>query len=539
MPAPVAPTRALARRRRSARSEIARLAASVMTLKTTRRLAKLGNGVAAQEHILADLLPQLARTAFGRQAGLPVGAGYADFRRCLVARTYEGFASHIERMKTGEADVLWPGKCRHFAVSSGTTAGPSKFLPVNDAMLAHFRRAGLDSLFLYTARTGHTQVFGGRHLFLGGSTALLPLDHFPGAVSGDLSGITALNMPGWVERFLYEPGAGIAQMNHWPAKLEAIAARTLDRDITLLAGIPSWLLVLADTVRARARRAGRSHTATLREVWPNLECLIHGGVPVEPFEAELRRAIGPGVNFHEVYPASEGFIAAQDVERGAGLRLLADCGVFYEFIPLHEYEESRLAELGEKIVPLAGVQPGINYVLLLTTPVGLSRYVLGDLVRFTSLNPPRLVYVGRTKLQLSAFGEHVIEKELTDALAAVASRHDWSVVNFHVAPRFPDPAAGRPIGRHEWWVEFKSDPVGEANCHVLATELDRELSVRNDDYAAKRGGGGLALPDLQRVPPGHFERWLKQAGKWGGQSKMPRCRSDRIIADQLAALARP
>jgi hypothetical protein len=281
----------------------------------------LGNGVTAQELILAGMLPQMARTAFGRLAGLTAGSDYADFRRRLIPRTYEGFAPFIERMKAGEADVLWPGQCRHYAVSSGTTAGPSKFLPVNAAMLAHFRRAGLDSLFLYAARTGHTRVFGGRHLFLGGSTALRPLDHFPGAVSGDLSGITALNLPGWVERFLYEPGTGIAQMDHWPAKLEAIAARTLDRDITLLAGIPSWLLVLAEAVRDHAWRAGRTPAKNLREVWPNLECLVHGGVPVEPFEAELQRAMGPGVNFHEVYPASEGFIAAQDVELRNLLRI--------------------------------------------------------------------------------------------------------------------------------------------------------------------------------------------------------------------------
>jgi hypothetical protein len=185
------------------------------------------------------------------------------------------------------------------------------------------------------------------------------------------------------------------------------------------------------------------------------------------------------------------------------------------------------------------VQPDVDYVLLLTSPAGLSRYVLGDIVRFTSVNPPRLVYAGRTKLQLSAFGEHVIEKELTDALAVVAHRHGWSVANFHVAPRFPDPAAGRPVGQHEWWVELKSGAAGALERRALAAELDRELSARNDDYAAKRAGGGLTLPELQLVAPGRFERWLKQAGKWGGQSKMPRCRSDREIADQLAAAGRP
>jgi len=457
---------------------------------------------------------------------------YEAFRSRFEPRTYEDFAPFIERMKRGEADVLHRGRCGHFAVSSGTTAGASKWLPVNRPMLDHFREAGLDSLCFYALRAGRGSVFAGRHLFLGGSTALTAL---PGTTPpihfGDLSGITALNLPGWAERLLYEPGTEIAQISDWPAKLAAITARTWQKNITLLAGIPSWLLVLAAALRARsAEETGRT-PETLRELWPNLECLVHGGVPVAPFADELRATLGPGVSFHEVYPASEGFIAAQDADPAAGLRLLADRGIFYEFIPLEDYDEDNLGTTDARCVPLAGVRAGVDYVLLLTSPAGLVRYVIGDVVRFVSQTPPRLLYVGRTKLQLSAFGEHVIERELTEALAAVCRKHQRVIVNFHVAPLFPEPAAGRPVGRHEWWIELQTT-AGLPN--EFAADLDRDLSARNDDYAGKRGGRGLDLPLLRLVPAGFFERWLKQAGRWGGQNKTPRCRSDRQVADQLA-----
>jgi hypothetical protein len=305
-----------------------------------------------------------------------------------------------------------------------------------------------------------------------------------------------------------------------------------------MAGIPSWLLVFAETMRAHAAlELGRS-PATLRELWPHLECVVHGGVPVAPFSAELQAVIGPGVALHEVYPASEGFIAAQDSEPEAGLRLLADRGLFFEFLPAADYNpDGDPGAAGMRAVPLEGVKPGEDYVLMLTTPAGLVRYVIGDVVRFVTACPPRLVYVGRTRLQLSAFGEHVIEKELTDSLAVVCHRAGMAVAGFHVAPLFPDPASDRPRGCHEWWIELR--PAGGrpgATIAVFASELDRELAARNDDYAAKRAGQGLAAPAVRFVRPGLFEHWLKQHGKWGGQGKMPRCRSDRIIADELAGL---
>lgn len=511
--------------------------AGLMTAWTELRLKRSARP--GQEKAFRLLMRKLALTEQGRACGLTANTTYTDFNRRAPLRTYESLVPQIERMKRGEADVLWPGQCAYYAVSSGTTAGRTKYLPITDEMVRHFSRAGLNSLHYYTQRTGHAGVFQGRHLFLGGATALTPIPEAAPfeAWGGDLSGITALNLPPWVEKHLYEPGTDIACMTDWPAKLKAIAERTLYRDITLIAGIPSWLLIFAQVMRARATR-GRATPLNLQAIWPNLECIVHGGVPIGPFMAELQQACGPNVNFHEVYPASEGFIAAQDAESSLGLRLMTDVGIFYEFLPLADYDEARLDQLGPKAVPLSDAKPGVDYVLIMTTPAGLCRYVIGDVVRFVSVRPPRLVYVGRTKLQLSAFGEHVIEKELTDALTKVCHGYDWRIVNFHVAPLFVNSLTGQQRGRHEWWIELRPGTVVTPTGPVLETALDAELQRLNDDYEAKRKGGGLEPPIVRLVMPGIFEHWMRAKGKWGGQNKMPRCRSDRAIADELASIAR-
>ncbi len=495
-----------------------------------RRLRRPGAAAGEQERIWTNLVSRIAVTAHGRAAGIEAGMSYSRFRASVPVRRYEDLVPWIERAKRGEPGVLWPGRCAHFAVSSGTTAGRTKFIPVTAEMLAHFRRAGLDALCLHALRRGNPGVFHGRHLFLGGSTELsrLPEAAPRRAWSGDLSGISALNLPGWAERHLYEPGRDIALMADWPAKLDAIVSRTRDRDISLLAGIPGWLLILAERLRVATGRP------SLRALWPRLECIVHGGVPLGPFADELREATGPGVDFHEVYPASEAFIAAQDGEAAAGLRLLTDAGVFHEFLPLADFNEERLATAGGAALRCWETRPGVDYVLLLTTPGGLCRYVIGDVVRFVSTEPPRLVYAGRTRLQLSAFGEHVIEKEVTDSLARAASLFGVAVVNFHVAPRFASGPGER--GRHEWWLEIRA-AGGEVSPAALGAALDAGLQAINEDYEAKRRGGGLEEPMVRLVPPGTFELWLRARGRWGGQNKMPRCRSDRAIADELARLA--
>lgn len=515
--------------------------AGLLGARTARLLQPRGWALAAQAKHAHNLRGALAKTSYGRAHGIEAGMSEQAWRDKVPLRTYEGLVPYVERMMAGEPNVLWPGRCSYFAVSSGTTAGRTKYLPVTNAMLDHFRRAGLDSLFYYTNRVGRSSLFGGKHLFLGGATSLVPVAENTRyeASAGDLSGITARNLPAWVERFLYEPGVEIAQIADWPTKIQAIAERCAGRDIRMLAGIPSWLLILAAALLDEgARTRGGSRPGTLRELWPQFECLVHGGVPIAPFSDELRSVCGPGVNFHEVYPASEGFIAAQDSESEAGMRLMADAGIFYEFIPLKDYNEELVSVLGRRAVPLEDVRTGVDYVLIMSTPGGLTRYVIGDVVRFISTEPPRLVYTGRTKLQLSAFGEHVIEKELTDALTSVCASHGWQVVNFHVAPVFMNSIIGQKRGSHEWWIELRPGTNDTPRGPAIAVELDIALQRLNDDYEAKRIGGGLLPPTVRLVMPGLFEQWQRSAGRWGGQNKVPRCRGDRRIADELAQLSR-
>lgn len=512
--------------------------AGLLTARTELRLRLKHWAVPAQERTLKHLIGKLARTAQGRADGIEARMPYRRFSARVPIRTYEDFRPQIERMKRGEADVLWPGHCPFFATTSGTTQGEPHHLPVTEGLLRHFRRMGPAALLCYTARVGHAGIFRGRHLVLGGSTALTRLAESAGrpAFAGDILGINALNLPRWAEKHYTEPGAAIADLTDWSAKLEAIARRCRGRDVTLLAGSPNWLLGFAEQLCAGS--GGGARASHLRSIWPNLECILHTGVPLDPYAAELEQACGPGVKFHEVYGASEGLFAVQDRAGTQGLRLMADGGLFFEFLPLADYDEQRLAELGSKVVPLAGVERDRDYVMLLTTPAGLTRYVLGDVVRFLSTTPPRLIYVGRTQLQLNAFGERLIEKEVTDALVGVCREHAWPIVNFHIAPQFMRSLTGQTRGRHEWWVELRAGTAITPRGPLLEEQLDEKLLQLNAHYAARRKAGSLLAPVVRLVMPGTFEAWMRRRGKWGGHNKMPRCRSDRDIADELAQLTR-
>ncbi len=518
---------------------VVNLAAGWMTLRAARRLRRADPGHAAQRRAFAFLTGRMAATEFGRAAGLEAGMRYDTFNRRVAPRAYEDFVPLVDRMKRGESDVMWPGLCRYFVLTAGTATGQSKCLPATDALVGHFQKAALAALLTHTARVGHTRVLSGRHLFLGGSTVLTPVEgsHPPVATAGEIGGIVACQMPAWFERHFYEPGAEIARMDDWAAKLQAIAERTRSLDITLLEGLPSWTLMLADAVRTQGPR-GRTATPFLKLLWPHLDCFVHSGVPIGPFQSDLRAALGAEVSFHEIYRAAEGFIAAQDVEAARGLRLLTGGGLFFEFLPMAAFDEHNLANLGSKVIPLEEVQTGVDYALLLTTPAGLCRYLIGDVVRFMSTEVPRLVYVGRTNLRLNAFGEQVTEKAATEALLAVCQRHGWTVVNFHVAPVFADTLTGQRRGGHEWWIELKAPTVETPTANVISPELDTGLMQRGDEYAARRRSRGLEAPAVRLVMPGVFEQWMRKNGRWGGESKMPRCRSDRLVADQLADLSR-
>lgn len=512
------------------------LRATWQTARMARRLRRLSTGVPAQAETLTRLLEKIAATTYGGDLGISADMNYAQFRARVPVRDHDQLEPYLRRIKRGEPNVLWPGHCEGHTQTSGTT-GPPKWLPVTPALRAHFDQAGHDALLHYTARAGQTRILLGRRLFLAPA-----LDYAP-IVPPELSGRPPPE--GTLHPFRVEAGWGTkenpeaedpsVEACNGIKVTRALAERVLRQDITLVGGLPNWLLNFAETVRDCAGVENLPFD-TLRDVWPNLECVVHHGIPIGPFHDELRRLAGPAVAFHEVYFAAEAFIAVQDAHAGSGLRLLAESEVFFEFLPLSDYNENLPLSLGAKALSLQEVRVEEDYVLLLTTPAGLCRYVLGDIVRFVSLEPPRLLYVGRTKLRLGVFDENVIERDLTDALVAVCQQHNWTITNFHVAPLFNNTLTGGLRGRHEWWVELRPGTAETPTGPILATHLDGELQARNATYAEKRRTT-LEAPVVRLVMPGFFAHWMERQGKSGGHQKMPRCRNDRVIADEFSAVA--
>ncbi len=498
-----------------------------------RQLKSRGRSIGAQQAAFRSLMTLAAGTEFGRTHGLAADITYAQFRDKVPPRSYDYFRPLVARMAAGETDVLVPGPC-HFFVETAGSAGPApKLLPVPEVMLAHYRQGLRDALFHYVHRIGHSGVFLGRQLQVGASTALTERQ---GTYRTSFDGILGLCLPPRAEANLRSPPAPVAHLPEGVEKLATTARAMLGEDVTLVGGTPALICALARAVR-EAAGSDQPGPANLQAVWPNLECCLHTGAPLGLFGETLRTALGPAVSFHEVYLAAEGIFAAQDGAKPAALRLLADTGVFFEFLPLSSYHETPVEKAGPLCLPLAKVSAGTDYVLIVTTPAGLCRYVTGDIVRFVSVDPPRLQFMGRAAFQLNSLGEHVSEREVTEALLAVCTRNGWQAVAFHVAPYAQRIAAGQVVHVHEWWVELGTPTVKTPMANLLGPELDTELVRRNADYAGRRGKHLLGPPQVRLVMPGVFERWAREQHKTASASKLPRCRPDRLIADQLAALA--
>ena len=498
-----------------------------------RRMRAPGGGVKEQRKIFSRLLASAAATEQGRALGLGPATTYARFRETVPPRGYDHFEPLIARMAAGEAGVLVPGRCRFFVKTAGTSGPGFKIFPVPEAMFAHYRAGLQDAWFHYAHRIGHSAVFLGRHVQIGASTSLTEAK---GAYRTSLDGILTRCLTPWVQANLRSPPAEVAKMPEGAEKTDAIARTMLGRDVTLVAGTPALLCALALAAR-EAAGTDQMPVAHLKAVWPNLECCIHTGAPLGLFGETLRATLGPTVHLHEIYAAAEGIIAAQDGGTPAGLRLLTDAGVFFEFLPLSSYHESTVERAGPLCLPLEKISAGTDYVPVITTPAGLCRYVTGDIVRFVSVDPPRLQFVGRAALQLDSLGGHGSERDLTETLLAVCARNGWHPIAFHVAPYVQRVAAGQVIHVHEWWLELRTHSVKTPTANVLGPELDAELSRRNPDYAARRTQNLLGPPQLRLVMPGVFDRWAREQHKTASASKLPRCRPDRLIADQLAALA--
>jgi hypothetical protein len=479
---------------------------------------------AAQGSILTKLVAALAQLPVGKRFGLdrlPRDHRLAEtFARQQPATTYGDYQELIDRVAAGERDVLFEGPALALAQTSGTTssgAAGERYIPQNPALLHHHARGGATAL-VRLLRAAGSSLLDGQMLMLGGSTALTPNAH--GIPAGDLSGITAARIPRWLRSY-YEPGLDIALESDWERKLDRISERCGSRDVRMVSGIPSWMLMLFNRI---CQRRGLSR---VRVAWPELRGFIHGGHAITPFMSSLREHLAPDCWLFEVYPASEAFIAigtrAWQLREHAPppLELLTDLGVVLEFAP----------EDGGPIIGPWAIEPDRLYRVLITTPAGLIRYQLGDVV--TGVAPGQVRFAGRIKARISVFGEHVEGVHLDGALTAACSATSAEVAHYHVAPVLP---SGPSLsGRHEWWIEFVRPP---ANLTAFAATIDHHLRNRVLDYDAHRAGNQLLGPELVVTPPGTFHRYLAAAGKLGGQHKVPQAWNDRSIADALNRNAR-
>lgn len=482
-----------------------------------RRLAGL-DPVVAQRRTLQGLLNRAAGTRFGRDHGFDRIADVADFQRAVPLRRYEAlWTEYWQPAFPRLVDVTWPGLIRHFAVSSGTTAGRTKYLPLTPAMRRSNVRAAFDMVAHHLAARPRSHMFAGLSLMLGGSTALA--EEAPGIFSGDLSGIAAKTMPAWASGFSF-PGPELALLADWEEKLERLARLSLDLPIRALTGTPSWLLMLLERVgELRGARDGDPRP------YPDLDLLVHGGVRFDGYRRRFEALLaGTDAELREVYPASEGFIAGADRGPGEGMRLNLDHGLFFEFVPVAELDRPNPTRHW-----VADAEVGVDYALVMTTCAGLFAYVIGDTVRLVDRSPPRVLVTGRTAYGMSAFGEHLIGEEVERAATAAAAAIDGDLTDFSMMAVFPQ-AAGE-LGGHRWVVELARPAAAGAEA-TFAAALDATLCDLNDDYRAHRAG--MAPPRIVLVPPGTFAAWMKARGRLGGQNKVPRIINDAELAADLS-----
>ena len=471
-------------------------------------------GVEMQRDVLMHLVGRASNTEYGRKHAFSEINNYEQFVKCVPVNSYEELKESIDRMRHGESDVLWPGRVKWFAKSSGTTNDKSKFIPVTNEGLHHIHYAGaFDTVALYLRNTPKSRLFDGRSLILGGSHS--PNYNMPGSLVGDLSAILIENINP-LANLVRIPKKRTALLADFEIKRDRIAHEALNKNVTNLSGVPSWMLSVLTRVM---ELSGKQY---LDEVWPNLEVFFHGGVAFTPYRQQYEHLIrSPRMQYMETYNASEGFFGLQSEPTDKSMLLMLDYDVFYEF-----------QEMGtDNIVPIWGVESGKNYAMLISTSCGLWRYMLGDTVRFTSVNPYKFVISGRTKHFINAFGEELIVDNADQGLAYACQQTGAEVSEYTAAPIFMDDHAKC---RHQWLIEFSTPPQ---DLRQFAALLDERLQSLNSDYEAKRYKDITLQPlEIVTARPGLFNEWLKQHGKLGGQHKVPRLSNSREHIEQLLEL---
>ncbi|MFO7617494.1 MAG: GH3 auxin-responsive promoter family protein [Bacteroidales bacterium] len=475
--------------------------------------------VEVQNDILEKLIREARDTAFGRDHQFGSIQSYRDFCDRVPIREYPAIRPYIERAFNGESDVLWPGDVKWFAKSSGTTSEKSKFIPVTPNYMqdCHFQ-GGKDTLTLYFLNYPDSGLLLGKSLVVGGSHQIS--EYQPETYFGDLSAVMLQNLPAFAH-WVRTPELSIALMDDWEKKIVRMAESTSKVNVTSLAGVPSWTLVL---LRKVLEHTGKSD---ITEVWPNLEVFMHGGVSFTPYRDQYRQIIrNSRMRYMETYNASEGFFGIQDDPGSNDMLLMLDYDIFFEFIPLED-----IGSEDPRVIGLQDVETGRNYALVISTAAGLWRYLIGDTIVFTSLDPPRIRISGRTRHFINAFGEELIIDNAESALLAACQATGAGITEYTAAPVFMN---GDQEARHQWLIEFSREP--EDLPQFVAT-LDDALKSVNSDYEAKRFKDiALKKPEIVAVRKGVFYDWLKEKGKLGGQHKVPRLSNDRILAEEILRL---
>jgi len=468
-----------------------------------------------QNEVLINLLKNAENTEFGKKYNFKSIKDYSSFSNNIPLTDYENFLKYIERSIKGESNIFWSSAIKWYAQSSGTTNSVSKFIPVSKESLeeCHYK-AGKDVLCLYVNNNKDSNLFSGKSLRLGGSKKLYENNN---NYFGDLSAILIDNLPLWAE-MLSAPNNEISLMDKWDEKIKAIINSTLNENITSLAGVPSWMLILLNKILEE-----RNET-TIKDIWENLEVYFHGGVNFDPYINQFKSVLGDGVRFYETYNASEGFFAIQDRNDHNDMLLMLDYGIYFEFETLDN-------KLKPKIINLSKVKLDTNYALIISTNAGLWRYKIGDTIKFTSLDPFRIKITGRTKSFINAFGEELIIENAENALNKTLLKHKSTIVEYTVAPSF---ISKKDSGCHQWLIEFEKKP---SDISKFCEDLDKYLQELNSDYKSKRFKN-ITMKRLEIIVAKEklFFEWLKFKNKLGGQNKIPRLCNDRMIIDELIKL---
>ncbi len=463
-----------------------------------------------QQKVFKKLISQAKDTAFGKDHNFDKITTYSDFKKQVKVTDYEGLRSYVDRIVAGEKDVLWKGKPLYFAKTSGTTSG-AKYIPITKESMPTHIKAARNALLFYIAEKNDASFVDGKMIFLQGSPVL---EDKNGVKLGRLSGIVAHYVPQYLLKNRL-PSWETNCIEDWDTKVNAIVEETINEDMSVISGIPSWVQMYFEKL---IENTGK----TITEIFPNFNFFIYGGVNFEPYKNKFETLIGKKIDYIELYPASEGFIAYQDSQKEKGMLLVLDGGIFYEFIPAAEFFDENPTRIS-----IEDVELGINYVIILNTNAGLWGYNIGDTVEFTSLLPNRIKVTGRIKHFISAFGEHVIGKEVEKALNDAIVGTKTTVSEFTVAPQV-NPTEGLPY--HEWFIEFENEPE---NIEELTSKIDASMQAQNIYYFDLIEGKILKPLVIRKVKKGGFHEYMKSIGKFGGQNKIPQLSDHRKIADVL------